>query len=149
MCTFIIFSPLKTSVAVASQSPGKSLSAMEIVQSMFYNVHTEVHTVQKIKKKFNIALLQMSEWLKSRYCISNVADEDNTEDNEKHSEENEASTRELFLLTFTIFLFHFYIYYLLSCFSRKNCATYTALFLMFLKTLMSYTAWHRCQIILC
>lgn len=136
-----MFSPLKTS-AVISQSPGKSISPTQIVQSMFYNVHT-VQKLKKITSHLTMLWLQMSEWLKLRYCISNVADEDNTE-------ENEVSTRELFLLTFTIYTsFISYIYYLLSLFSRKNCATYTALFLMFLKTLMSYTAWHRCQIILC
>lgn len=55
MCIFIMFSPLKTS-AVISQSPGKSLSPTQIVQSMFYNVYT----VQKLKKNyqsFNIALV--------------------------------------------------------------------------------------------
>lgn len=40
-----MFSPLETSAAVVSQSPGTSLSPTQIVQSMFYNVHT----VQKIK----------------------------------------------------------------------------------------------------
>ncbi|XP_048029268.1 uncharacterized protein LOC125256956 isoform X2 [Megalobrama amblycephala] len=80
--------------------------------------------------------------LKTSAAISQSPDEDDTE-------ENEVSTRELFLLLPYLLPFISYIYYPPSLFSRKKGATYTALFLMFLKTLMSSTAWHRCQIALC